>query len=811
MKITAASALELEKILANSSLPMLLFNSSFDVKWINQAFVAITHVTEEVWKSQSIKETLKSNLDERAYFEVEKTLEKSNPDIIETLFINNGNNYLKWDIHRNKQSGDNLLIVRNISAEKKRRDIVTLVQTLSENYLTQTNANDYFNNVLTQLLIVTESEYGFMGEVFYEHEEPYLKTFAITNISWNKETSDFYNAHAPTGMEFRNLKTLFGYAMTSKKPVITNEPSMHPKRGGIPHGHPPLNAFLGIPIILSNGELVGLIGLANKPKGYSEKDIEELKGFIELLGAIIQSKKNVSQKNIIEHKLKEAVSEKDALLQALNNSALVSVTDLYGKIISVNKLFCEASGYTEEELIGNNHSLLNSGYHNVHFWKDLWETILQGKSWRAEVCNKTKNGTIFWVDTIINPIYNTAGVITKFLSIRNLITEKKEAEIQLENAKNLAESSLKIKRRFLANISHEIRTPLHAIMGVGEQILQSATESKQKEQLALINDSAKVLLNIINDILDVSRMEEGKMKLEHEAFNLKHIVNSVFLLLQTNALEKSLQYELFFDDNLDKIVYGDPVRLRQVLINILGNAIKFTDKGAVRLICKAAGKSDNTLHISIRCEDSGVGISEDMKKRLFQDFSQEDESFQRKFGGSGLGLTITHELVKLMGGMIEIQSEKNVGTTVLINISVDIIEHIPQEKIAVKQVMDKSKLEHCKVLVAEDNQFNRMLMQIIFNNNHIHYDMAVNGLEVCTMMLEKDYDIILMDIQMPEMDGIEAMHKIRSIKGNALPIIAVTANAIQEELDYYVREGFTNYITKPFTEEVLLQKMIAHL
>lgn len=811
MNQLSATPFPLDAILGTSSLPIIVFDDTFMVSWINQAFINITGIPKESWEKTSIKEILKKYLDRLGFTNLEKLLTNPIQNTTETAFNNNSIKWFRWEVSRDHNMGFSILTIHDITDEIKRRRVFELTQTLSENYLTQTNANDYFNSVLTQLLIVTESEYGFIGEVFYDNGSPYLKTFAITNISWNKETSDFYKQYAPTGMEFRNLNTLFGYAMVSKEPVITNQPDSHPKSGGRPHGHPALNAFLGIPVILSNGELVGLIGVANKPEGYAQSDVEELKLFIELLGAIIQSKKNAQQKNEAEEKLTETLSEKEALLQALNNSAIVSLTDLDGKILNVNKIFCEVSGYTEEELIGHNHNLLTSGYHDDAFWKDLWETVMNGKTWRGEVCNKTKNGSIFWVDTVINPIYSSSGEITQFLAIRNLITEKKESEIQLARAKDQAEASLRAKRRFLANISHEIRTPLHAIMGVGEQIMRSMHESKEKEQMLLVNDSAKVLLNIINDILDVSKMEEGKMKLEHVAFDLKHVVTSVYKLLQAYAKEKNLHYELIFDSELDKIVYGDPVRLRQVLINIMGNAIKFTEKGSVRLICKAADSSDGNLHISFLCEDTGIGINDDMKKRLFQDFSQEDESFQRKFGGSGLGLTITNELIKIMGGMIEIQSEKNKGTKVFVNIPVEINQTIPKEKIPEKIIIDKEKLKNCKILVAEDNQFNRVLMQIIFNNNELNYKMAFNGVEACRMIQENDYDIILMDIQMPEMDGIEAMHKIRSMKGKDLPIIAVTANAIQEELSYYLKEGFNDYITKPFTEATLLHKMMLYI
>jgi hypothetical protein len=197
-----------------------------------------------------------------------------------------------------------------------------------------------------------------------------------------------------------------------------------------------------------------------------------------------------------------------------------------------------------------------------------------------------------------------------------------------------------------------------------------------------------------------------------------------------------------------------------------------------------------------------------MKKRLFQDFSQEDESFQRKFGGSGLGLAITNELIKLMDGTIQIDSEKNMGTQVHILLPFS-TNHVIDAPVIEKIPIDKDKLKKIKVLIAEDNQFNRVLLQVIFNKNEIYNDMAVNGLEAYNLCMNNDYDIILMDIQMPEMDGLEAMRKIRADKSNRIPIIAVTANAIQEELKFYMDEGFNDYITKPFTEEALLVKMLS--
>jgi PAS domain S-box-containing protein len=798
----------LNHLLDRCSLPMLAVDHELKILWKNEAFENLMGVRGSNQNGLSLTSLMKDLLTPADLHHLSDVLRNHSTVEYESLLLHENHTWIKWEVSYNDTLCHSLIVLHDITEEIKTRRLTELSQKLSEQYLTHTNANDYFNDILTQLLEVTQSEYGFMGEVFYEDANPYLKTYAITNISWNKETSDFYNQYAPTGMEFRNLHTLFGHAMVTKQPMIANQPATHPRKGGTPAGHPPLNAFLGIPVLLSNGDMVGLIGLANRPGGYHEQHVEELRLFLELFGAIIQSKKNAEEKRIMQTTLKDTLLEKDAILKALNTSTLVSVSDLDGKLLNVNTLFCEATGYAAEELVGQTHTLLSSGTHPKEFWTDLWSTISKGKSWRNEICNKHKNGNLFWVDTSINPIFDMEGNIIQFLSISNLITQRKEFEKQLAHAKDQAEASLRTKRRFLANISHEIRTPLHAILGVSEQIISSLPESGTKEQMTLVNDSANVLLNIINDVIDISRMEEGKMKLDRVSFDLKQVIESIFKLLHAYASQKNLGFELNFDPALNQIVSGDPVRLRQVLINIIGNAIKFTEKGNVRLTCKPVFSNDHKIQVSFLCEDTGVGISEEMKKRLFQDFSQEDESFQRKFGGSGLGLAITNELVKMMEGTIQIDSEKNAGTQVHILLPFS-TQQVSEAPVIEKVTIDKEKLKKINVLIAEDNQFNRVLLQVIFNKNQINNDMAVNGVEAYNMCMSNDYDIILMDIQMPEMDGLEAMRKIRTDKSNRIPIIAVTANAIQEELNYYLEEGFNDFITKPFTEEALLLKMLS--
>ncbi len=391
------------------------------------------------------------------------------------------------------------------------------------------------------------------------------------------------------------------------------------------------------------------------------------------------------------------------------------------------------------------------------------------------------------------------------------ITERKKLEEELIKAKNAAEANVKTKRRFLANISHEIRTPMHAIMGIAEQLKQTPLNEKQDYYLAVINESSRALLDLINDVLDISKIEEGKIKIDQVPFNLREIVQHVHQLFLESTDRKGLNYTLEFDERLNHYFSGDPSRIRQVLMNILSNAVKFTESGSVSLCCRLLSRTGNLHIMSFECTDTGIGMNEDMKKRLFQDFSQEDDSFERKYGGSGLGLAITHELVQLMGGTIRILSEKNKGTTVNIVLSLPVSA---DQTVPVNEPMpanDAEPLSHLRVLVAEDNSFNRLLIQIMLTNNDIQFDMADNGLQAVEMASRGNYDLILMDIQMPEMNGVDATKRIRQFRGPDTPIIAITANAVLEELDSYMKEGLTDYLTKPFDEKRLIQKIREHL
>ena len=926
-----------EFLLNHSSVLFAILDRHKNFIWANEEFKKMTGLSIE---ASSINNGSLPFLNDPTFFPDNN--EESENETERPFHDTAGRSYsIVWRISYHPQSEHYFLIGRDNTKEKKQAELQEITSLISEGYLHQKNRNEYFNQVLAELLKFTESEYGFMGEVFYENSLPYLKTYALTNIAWSDETRSFYEKHAPAGLEFKNLDTLFGYAMKHRTVVIANNAPQDHRRGGIPSGHPPLNAFLGIPIYTGNDQMVGMIGLANKKTGYSDEDVKLLSPFIDLFGSIINGYKEENLRRETEHALNETLSERNAMFRALDTGNLICITDTEGKIQYANSSFLEALGFESHEMIGKTYKLLNSGEHDESFWADMWTTLKSGKTWRAELCNQSKSGALVWMDMVITPIYNDQAEIKQFMSVSNLvtqrkkleadiiqqynqleekqrqlqlqeeilkntnsavivtdvngritwvnkaftqitgydkeevagqkpgrflqfektnketisafavalkekkdyyaeilnrrkngneywieikcqplynekgdhtgffaieedITERKEAEEALARAKDLAEASVRAKRMFLANMSHEIRTPLHAIMGISDQLIGLKLTPAQNEKVQMISDSATSLLGIINDVIELSRIEEGRFKIQSVPFYYRHLVKNAFLLFKSTAENKGLKYELEIDPALNHLMMGDPTRIRQVLLNLLSNAVKFTEQGKVKLSCSLKVK-DEQEYISIVCSDTGIGMNDDMKKRLFVDFSQEDESFQRKYGGSGLGLAITNELIKLMKGTIGVESEKNKGTTVTVSLPYqEAVETLPA--IPDKQEVDPSLLKGKRILVAEDNQFNRLLLEMIFQKHHFSYTMVVNGLEAVERTESEDFDIILMDIQMPEMDGIEAMKKIREQNKN-LKILAVTANAIKEELDDYLNKGFDDYLTKPFDETQLLNKM----
>jgi len=443
--------------------------------------------------------------------------------------------------------------------------------------------------------------------------------------------------------------------------------------------------------------------------------------------------------------------------------------------------------------------------HIKHVIRSAKENKTNSFSLEFRVLNK--NEEFVWVSASGICKIDENDVQINFSGAAYDITEKKLSVIAMQKARDLAESSVKAKRRFLANVSHEIRTPMHAILGLSEQLTLSELKPEQAILIQIIHDSSKALMKIINDVLDLSKIEEGKFTLDELVFNPNQLMKQVCDLFAPQAEKKEIGLHLTLPPHEAGVFLGDPSRIRQVFSNIINNAIKFTEQGSIDINFNLEKTAPNIYSLVFICKDTGVGMSEEMKKRIFEEFVQEDESFHRKYGGSGLGLSITNELVKLMNGEILIESKKNAGTTIMVKIPVRAITDSTIKKADELTPIDLGALQRVRILAAEDNEFNRLLMKFIFEKNKIPYDFAQNGKVAIEMAASHHYDIILMDIQMPEMDGLEATQLLRKQYGDNIPIIAITANAIKEELDYYLKNGFTDYLTKPFEEKKLLQKI----
>ena len=780
----------------------------------------------------------------------------------------------------------------------------------------KSNKRSLFKKMLEHMLSVTGSEYGFIGEVLHRNGSPMLKSYAITDISWNEETAALYRKYEEKGMEFTNLNTLFGYTLRTGESVISNDPANDTKRGGLPHGHPALNHYLGIPIKDKDHVMIGMMGLANKKGGYSENDIKFLEPMISMTSALISAVKANEAKEFFSGTL-------DAYKRAIDSHAIVSVTDIYGTITYVNDKFCELSKFSRSELIGKNHVIINSGYHDKAFFKNLWDTILSGKTWRGEIRNRAKDGSIYWVDATIVPFLNEEKKPYQFVAIRNDITKLKEQERELSNFFRLAVDLLciatpegvmlkvsesfpaalgmteeeliqtsfidlihpddrqstikqieklvagetttgfenryrrkdgtyiqlswkgsinredgliyatatdithkkefeekmiqsriemekaKAKDVFLANMSHEIRTPLNAIIGFNDLLRKTNLDREQQGHVDIISSALKNLSVIINDILDLSKLESGKLELEKSPFKIESLVKQVIQMHLARAKAKNLKLILGFDSDIPQMVIGDETRLSQILINLLSNSIKFTQEGSIEVRVTETARTDEGVTIKFTVKDTGIGIDPSKLQMIFDRFTQAEDYTTRIYGGTGLGLNIVKSLVELHRGKLHVESLPGKGSEFSFEINFAIAA---ESELGLSQVPSKEEglvdLSGLRILLVEDNEHNQILARTYLEKNGAKVEIAGNGLVGLEMLRRNKYSAVLMDIQMPVMDGLKTTELVRNELQINIPIIGCSAHALTSEKDRCIEAGMNDYITKPYTEKDLVNALV---
>lgn len=388
------------------------------------------------------------------------------------------------------------------------------------------------------------------------------------------------------------------------------------------------------------------------------------------------------------------------------------------------------------------------------------------------------------------------------------ITERKQMEKQLEQAKQIAEQSSHFKTQFLARMSHEIRTPMNGVLGMTDLLLNSNVSETHKEYLLTLKNSGEMLLAIINDILDISKIESGKFELHSRPFDLKSLIENVYQLLLPKAKEKKIQFSYNFPSGMHCFYESDPIRISQILINLIGNAIKFTDMGAVEVYVKQKDTDSERIGIQFEIKDSGPGIPKDQQKNIFQSFTQVNVS-QQKYQGTGLGLSICYYLTKMLNGKIWLESQINKGAQFFLFLELQKSDRIiPEQKNVALQLSSNIKnLATLRILLVEDNPENRTVFKFYMDKIGCAFDYVENGMDAINQIKQSSYHLVFMDIMMPGMDGIQTTKRIREMlpKDRQPIIIALTADAFIGKREQYLQTGFDDYCTKPIKLETLLQ------
>ncbi|MEI6947135.1 PAS domain S-box protein [Paraflavisolibacter sp. H34] len=487
--------------------------------------------------------------------------------------------------------------------------------------------------------------------------------------------------------------------------------------------------------------------------------------------------------------------------------------DLDGRIRFVNQQFCAMSGYSSDELQGA--VVQDLLFHEAHrpAAREEMEKRRRGISGSYEVAVVHKQGDTRWWMVSGAPLYSDEGVIIGAITVFLNITEQKVLEKKLRDASKAAQDSVRAKENFLANMSHEIRTPMNAVLGMLQLLQKTSLDEEQRMYLKTIHHAARNLLVIINDILDFSKIHAGKVSLETIGFDLRSQLEQAIFSFRYKAEGKGLGFSVSIDERIEKVLLGDPYRLNQILMNLLSNAVKFTEKGSVHLSCRVLSEENGGQSLLLQVTDTGIGMDEGYLRSLFEKFTQEDENVARRYGGTGLGMTITKELVEMMKGTIEVSSKKNAGTNVTLRLAFrkGTEADLPRKE---EKIIDIGLLRGKRILLAEDNQMNRMVVNAMLHHYGVQVAEAVNGLEaIDRLRYGGPFDLVLMDVQMPEMDGLEATFLIRESVNATIPIIALTANAISGEMEKCLQAGMNGYLSKPFEAEDLLHliaKWVGH-
>lgn len=506
-----------------------------------------------------------------------------------------------------------------------------------------------------------------------------------------------------------------------------------------------------------------------------------------------------------EAELAVALSNLKLQKSILDHHCLVSRTDVEGRITYANDEFCRVSGYSREELVGSNHAIVKSGMHGDQFWQEMYGALERVGMWQGQVCNRAKDGTLYWVQATNVAHKDADGKVIDYISIRSNITETKQREQELFKAHEelkeaiaRAEAASRAKSGFLSTMSHEMRTPLNGVIGAMELLRLEQLTVRQSKLVDLAMQSSEALLVHINDVLDFSKMEAGKLELVPAPFDLRKLVNSVVDIVKPQAGNGGNRIAAEVSDELPQGLLGDRIRLRQILLNFASNAAKFTRNGVITLTVTPVASSAGKSVIEFAVTDTGLGIPAGRLGELFKEFSMLDSSYTRRTGGTGLGLAISKSLAEAMGGRIGVESQEGKGSRFWFTVELPHVEITETGTTGTSG--HAAPAQRLCVLLVDDNATNRLVgSQLLAAAGH-EVTLAAGGHEAAEAASKRSFDVILMDISMPEVDGLEATRIIRaqSKLNQDTPIIALTAHAVAGDRERFLAAGMNDYLSKPF-------------
>ncbi|MBF0467277.1 MAG: response regulator [Desulfamplus sp.] len=579
--------------------------------------------------------------------------------------------------------------------------------------------------------------------------------------------------------------------------------------------------------------------------GYKEKtDLAAQNIYTVLISAIksyrdvITLEKSITERKKAEQELRESLDLNRKIIDG-SVTGILAYRAGSGKCVLHNQSAARIAGATEEQISRQNFHQLES-WKNSGLYDAALDVIATGDTTRMATHFITTFGREMWLDFVISRFVSSAE--HHLLLMFEDITERKHAD-KLKRDKAAAEAANLAKSQFLANMSHEIRTPMNVIIGMSRLIMETRLTKEQHEYADMIFQSSEILLSLIEEILDFSKIEADKIELESVDFDLTNLIGKTTDILRFKASEKKLYLNCHISPDVPRFAKGDPNRLRQIILNLVNNAIKFTEKGGVTIVVSTVEdeisesdlarpeflakmssghpgtlveQSPASFRLAFEVTDTGIGIPQESMDRLFQPFSQADASTTRKYGGTGLGLVISKRLAELMGGRIQVESDQGKGTTFRFLACFEKGDNIPESIYEINSTENKGgqlsdlSLADIQVLLAEDNRFNQILALKILENIGISADAVSNGKEAVERLKKKKYDLVLMDIQMPGMDGLEATRTIRSEKFE-IPVIAMTANVTPQDRENCFAAGMDGYISKPVDQDKLLDLIYRHI